>query len=198
MPHARSAHQPRTASNTVNIAAKKRSMLKRREKGITASASAPNINARAPRAHLPSLCKLGANSLSMNLFDIAPQVSTVATSQARQRFRVPTVFGLASEATLHGSDRFGLASEATLQGSDRFGLASEAALQGSDRFGLASEATLQGFRPFRPRKRGSAPRFRSFRPRKRGNAPGVRPLPPRKARQRSRVPTVSASQARQR
>jgi hypothetical protein len=91
MPHARSAHQPRTASKAVNIAAKKRSMLKRREKGITASATAPNINARAPRARLPSLCKLGANSLFMNLFDIAPQVSTVATSQARQCFRVPTI-----------------------------------------------------------------------------------------------------------
>jgi hypothetical protein len=144
MPHALSAHQPRTASNVVNIAAKKRSMLKRREKGITASASAPNINAKAPRARLPSLCKLGANSLFMNLFDIAPQVSTVATSQARQRFRGSDRFGLASEAALQGSDRFGLASEAALQGSDRFGLASEATLQGSDRFGLASEAALQG------------------------------------------------------
>jgi len=63
IPHALSTHQPRTASKTVNIAAKKRRMLKRREKGITAKATAPNMNAAAARAHLPSLCKLGTNSI---------------------------------------------------------------------------------------------------------------------------------------
>jgi hypothetical protein len=57
-------------------------------------------------------------------------VLTDSALQVRQRSRVPTGLGLASEAALQGSDRFGLASEAALQSSDRIGLASEAALQG--------------------------------------------------------------------
>src|SRR5215469_10756860 len=63
IPHALSTHQPRTASKTVNIAAKKRMRLKRREKGITRKASPPRTTATAPRAHLPSLCKLGTSSV---------------------------------------------------------------------------------------------------------------------------------------
>jgi hypothetical protein len=63
IPHALSTHQPLTASKTVNIAAKKRRRLKRRENGIRTNASPPKTSATAPRAHLPSLCKLGTSSV---------------------------------------------------------------------------------------------------------------------------------------
>src|ERR1700747_1484214 len=63
IPHALSTHQPRTASKTVNIATEKRMRPKRRENGITTNAIAPKMSAIAPRAHLPSLCKLGTISV---------------------------------------------------------------------------------------------------------------------------------------